>query len=153
MRSISSAVTLCASVVLRVSISGESPLTVTASFTPPTAMTGLTSSVLPSSRFTSGFSAVENPVSSNRTLYRPGSRSSRRYTPSLPLTTVYTLPVCLLVMETVTPGSTAPVSSLTMPVRPPKRSCASERTLVAAMTTASAASASRQRRFETDLYM
>ena len=67
MRSNSSAVTLCAMVVLRVSMRGDSAVTLIASVTPPTVNDESTAMVLPSSRFTSGNSVVAKPDSSNFT--------------------------------------------------------------------------------------
>ena len=67
MRSNSSALTLCAIVVLRVSMSGDSAVTLTASDTPPIFSEESTVIVLPRNRFTSGNSVVAKPDSSTFT--------------------------------------------------------------------------------------
>ena len=58
---------MCAIVVLRVSMSGDSAVTLMASVTPPIFSEESTVIVLPRSRFTSGNSVVAKPDSSNFT--------------------------------------------------------------------------------------
>ena len=107
------------SVACEVSTSGASPVTVTASSTAPTAIVtstravSLTRTVMPSRV------VVLNPGSVALTLYRPGASSGTAKKPSAPVTTTRVWVVPWLTTSTVTPGTTAPVSSLTTPVIPP----------------------------------
>ena len=71
-------------------------------------------------------SAGVKPVSRAVTSYLPGRRPTNRYAPVASLTAVAaTAPVARLLASTVTPGSTAPDVSFTMPTIEPVCSCAS----------------------------
>ena len=67
-RSNSSALTLCAMSVLRLSTSGDSPVTCTDSVNPATLISVFTSKVRPRTTLTSGRSTRVNPLRSNDTL-------------------------------------------------------------------------------------
>src|SRR5437763_2547799 len=108
----------CALVVLWTSTVGDKPLTVTVSSRAPTfsslliVIVKLAGSSSPS-RFT-----VANPVRVKVTVYTPGLRSVRRYAPveSVMAERVFSMRTGLAA-STVTPGSTAPAASFTIPVR------------------------------------
>ncbi len=63
------------------------------------------------------------PESSAATSYLPRGSSGARYSPSLPLTTTRWAPVSVLVMVTLTPGSAAPLLSVTVPWMLPLIAC------------------------------
>ena len=124
-RSNSSALTLWAISVLRLSTSGEaSAVTCTDSVRAPTVSWVLTSNERPSATLTSGRSTRVNPASSNSTLYRPGFRSAATNWPLASVTNERVSPEERLVTVTVTPGMAASCWSVTRPCRVPKRSCA-----------------------------
>ena len=63
--------------------------------------------------------AVLKPDSENVIVYVPGLRSTMRYVPSAPVTSLLLPSMSTgLATSTVTPGSTAPLVSLTVPVNP-----------------------------------
>ena len=105
-RSISSEATLCAINVLRRSTSGaDSPVTWTTSVRAPTDSWVFNSNARPSTTLMSVRSTTVKPVSSNRTLYRPGARSGAMNCPFASVTNVLDSPEILLVVTTVTPGN------------------------------------------------
>ena len=104
--------------VLVTSTTGVSPVTVTVSATPPTFRSAsILMTPVPDISTPSCFK-VENPVSVNVTVYVPGSRLSMRYCPvaSVVADRVFSISTGLDA-STVTPGSTAPDASLTVPPR------------------------------------
>src|SRR5262245_4751471 len=96
---------------------GDSPVTVIVSVSSPTFMSMLMAAVKEPSRATPSRLTVENPDRENVTVYEPARRSTMRYWP-LP-SVVADLPFSIsagLAASTVTPGSTAPDESRTVPV-------------------------------------
>ena len=103
--------------MLCTSTMGDSPVTVIVSSSEPTRRSALTVLVkVPVSSMPSRLTALK-PVNVNVTEYTPGRRSTMRYCPEPSVTAAADLlDECGLAASTVTPGSTAPEESLTMPV-------------------------------------
>ena len=72
----------------------------------------------------SGRVNVLKPVSWTVTEYVPGCTVSKRYAPVASVVVSRDVPVPLLWMVTVAPGTAAPVSSLTLPTSDPYNTCA-----------------------------
>jgi hypothetical protein len=104
--------------VLCTSTTGVSPVTVTVSATPPTfSSPSILMTPVPDSSTSSRFK-VANPESVNVTVYVPGCRLSMRYCPLLSDVAVRVFSIRTgLAASTLTPGSTAPDASLTVPAR------------------------------------
>src|SRR5437016_10275464 len=107
-----------------VSTSGISSLTVTVSLCAPGSMVKSTRISEPTSTRTFPRSNVLNPGNSTRTVYVPGISVGALYSPASSVVTVRARPLCVSMMLTVAPGSTAPVGSLTLPRIRPKLPCA-----------------------------
>src|SRR3989304_526553 len=102
---------------LTTSTTGDSPVTVIVSSTPPTRRSASTRAANEPLSSIPGRSTVANPGSLNLTTYVPGRRSSIRYWPPASVTVERTFSMSAsLDASTVTPGSTAPDVSLTEPV-------------------------------------
>src|SRR3954454_23180461 len=99
-----------------VSTSGDSLDTVTVSLRLATLSTNAIVAFWPTSSSTDSISTVVNPASSAVSLYLPGGRLSSRNSPRSSLTPIACPPVAMLVAATVAPGSTALVSSVTVPL-------------------------------------
>src|SRR3954462_4326188 len=98
-------------------------LTVIVSLTVPTDSVALTVAVCPTDNWMSVPSNFLNPCSSATTRYLPSGSSGARYRPFSFDTTERSVPVSTLVMVTVTPGSTPPELSETMPSMAPFAPC------------------------------
>src|SRR5262249_29850558 len=79
--------------------------------------------------------------------YRPGSRLGRSQPPSVRVTVVHSALVALLVTVTVAPGTGKLLGSMTVPARPPNRSCASAGVSRPSASTSSATVTLRTRMF------
>ena len=98
------------------STTGTSPVTVIVSSTDPTASTPSTFAVKPALRLTPSRSTVEKPERVNVTVYSPETRPVIRYCPDPSGNAVRTCSIRAgLRASTATPGSTPPVSSVTVP--------------------------------------
>ena len=95
---------------------GDTPVTVTDSSSPPTAMARLRVMVVPTCTSRPERSTLRNPASRATTRYVPGTSCEAEYAPSALLVTSRLTPVASLVMESDTPGSMAPCSSVTRPL-------------------------------------
>src|SRR5688572_6291111 len=96
---------------------GLSPVTVTVSSSAPTLRSALIVAVSAPSNSTPSRLKVLKPGNVNVTEYVPGRRSTIRYCPPPSVTTVRTFSMSTgLLASTVTPGSTAPDVSFTVPV-------------------------------------
>jgi len=106
--------------VLCTSTTGVSPLTVIVSSSAPTRISiGMVSTAVPEISMPSRFTVLK-PVSVKVIEYVPGFRSMMRYWPVPSVTTERTFSIKAgLAASTVTPGSTAPDASRTVPVRVP----------------------------------
>src|SRR6185503_8310985 len=106
----------CCCVALFTSTTGEAPVTVTVSSSAPTRNSPLMVAVkLAGSSIPSRWKTLK-PGSVNVTVYNPGRRSMIRYSPLLSVVTLLAPSMRAgLLASTVTPGSTAPVASLTTP--------------------------------------
>src|SRR5919197_1296071 len=104
--------------VLCTSTTGDSPVTVTVSATVPTFISAsILMTPVPDSTTSSRFK-VANPASVNVTAYVPGCRLSIRYCPAPSVVAVRSFSISTeLEASMVTPGSTAPEGSLTVPAR------------------------------------
>src|SRR5438874_8656158 len=104
--------------VLCTSTTGDSPVTVTVSATVPIRISAsILTTPVPDTMTSSRFN-VANPVSVNVTVYVPGCRLSIRYCPAASASAVRIFSISTgLDASMVTPGSTAPVGSLTVPAR------------------------------------
>src|SRR5581483_12130481 len=60
--------------------------------------------------------SVVNPLNSDFRVYRPGGSAARWYCPTASVTSVLSRPVSAFCAETVAPGMTPPLASLTVPV-------------------------------------
>ena len=100
------------------STTGDSPVTVIVSSRPPTRIsTGMVSVCEPVSSMPSRLTVLK-PGSVNVSAYVPGRRSTMRYWPVPSVTAVRTFSMSAgLAASTVTPGSTPPDASRTVPVR------------------------------------
>ncbi len=104
--------------VLTTSTIGDSPVTVTVSATAPTFISASILTTPVPDINTSSRLKVENPASVNVTRYMPGCRLSMRYCPVASVVAVRIFSISTgLEASTVTPGSTAPDVSLTVPAR------------------------------------
>src|SRR3954454_19954839 len=99
-----------------VSTSGDSLDTVTVSLRLATFSTNAIVAFWPTSSSSDSTMTVVNPASSAVSLYLPGGRLSSRNSPRASVTPSACPPVAMLVAATVAPGSTALVSSVTVPV-------------------------------------
>src|SRR5436190_14169756 len=99
------------------STTGDSPVTVTVSSRAPTFISiGIVIVAEPASSMPSRLTEL-NPGSVNVTVYVPGRRSTMRYNPELSVVDERVFSIStVLAASTVTPGSTAPDPSLTVPV-------------------------------------
>src|SRR5262245_61116794 len=106
--------------VLCTSTTGVSPVTVIVSCSAPTRISiGIVSTAVPAISMPSRLTVLK-PVSANVSEYVPGFRSMMRYWPVPSVTTERTFSINAgLAASTVTPGSTAPDASRTVPVRVP----------------------------------
>src|SRR4029077_1839330 len=101
---------------LLMSTTGDSPVTWTVSVTDATDSVTSMVTVTPSGRMTSSRFTVLKPASVLSMVYTPGCSAGKRYMPCESVRLVWTPPTCDgLATLTVTPGSTAPVLSLTVP--------------------------------------
>ena len=99
---------------------GLAPDTVTVSSIAPTLMSPATLAVKPDVSSMPSRTKVLNPGSVNVTVYVPGRSASISYRPAPSVTVVRTPSMSAgLVVSTVTPGSTPPVSSVTSPAMLP----------------------------------
>ena len=112
-------ITFCVRVLVCTSTTGVSPVTVIVSCTPPTRMSALIVMLLaPPLTSTPSRITVVKPGSVKVNLYVPGVRSWIRYRPVPSDTVVRTFSINAgLAASTVTPGSTAPEASRTVPAR------------------------------------
>src|SRR5687768_13496031 len=92
-----------------------SAATCTVSERPPTSKVTATDRVVAASTITPLRTRRLNPSSSNEISYVPDGSAGMRQSPSVPLTVCCVRPVCAPLAVTVTPGSTAPLGSLTVP--------------------------------------
>jgi hypothetical protein len=101
------------------STTGDSPETVTVSCRVATCSSALMVAVNPSPTRMPSRTTVLNPLSSYVILYSPGGTAGKRYVPSSPVVAVRT--PCIEGLDTVivTPGRTAPVPSLILPLIEP----------------------------------
>ena len=98
------------------STTGDSPATVTVSWTEPTFISTLTDAANNPLNSTPPRLTVLKPVTENVTWYTPGRRSAIRYWPAPSVTTDRLFSISVgLAASTVTPGSTAPEESRTTP--------------------------------------
>src|SRR5688572_25117807 len=103
--------------MLCTSTMGDSPVTVMVSVSSPTRRSMLMVAVKDPSRATPSRLTVEKPDSENVTVYDPARRSTIRYCPLPSVVAVRTFSISAgLDASTVTPGSTAPDVSRTVPV-------------------------------------
>jgi hypothetical protein len=103
--------------VLCTSTTGVAPETVIVSAMPLRRRSPFTDAVKLAGRSTSWRRSVTKPGSVNVTVYRPGRRSTMRYWPALSETADFIFSIRAgLDASTVTPGSTAPLGSRTVPV-------------------------------------
>ncbi len=107
-----------------VSTLDASPTTVMTSLMPPTFNARSTTASRPTVRTMPRRASVPNPVSVAVTAYGPGGKSVARKCPPSPDTSSRVTPVSSFFTVTVAPGSTAPVSSETVPVIVPLAPCA-----------------------------
>ena len=99
---------------------GDSPVTVIVSVTLPTSSFALTFATNAALMAIAVRSMERNPCSSNLTLYEPGGRRSKRYAPDVSVVWVWTPPMSLSPeTDTVTPGITALLVSVTTPAMEP----------------------------------
>ena len=111
-----SSLKFCCVRVVDVSMTGDSPVTVTVSCSDATASSTLSCAVNPRRMSMPSRFSVLKPGSSKVTVYVPGGTAGNRYIPSV-LVTMDCTPIMLgLVALTVTPGRTAPLESDTLPV-------------------------------------
>src|SRR5262249_20665074 len=96
-----------------VSTTGDAPVTVTFSLSDATPSSVLTVAVNPSVTRIPSRTTVENPASSNFTLYSPGGTAANRNVPSSLVTAVRAPIIDGLAIVTVTPGRMADVLSVT----------------------------------------
>src|SRR5581483_10475413 len=109
----------------RTSTVGESPVTVTVSCTLPTPSFALIVATNVALTSMSLRSSDLNPCNSNTRLYAPGGSRSNRYVPVVSVVCVCAPPISLSpVSDTVAPGRTALLSSVTTPVIDPVWTCA-----------------------------
>src|SRR5688572_17494711 len=98
------------------STTGDAPDTVTDSCSAPTLSAPSMVAVKPDGKLTPSRITFEKPSKVNVTVYTPGRKSTIEYRPCPSVTTVRLPSMSAgLVASTATPGSTAPVSSLTAP--------------------------------------
>ena len=114
-----SSLKFCCTRVVDVSITGDSPVTVTVSCSDATASSTLSVAVNPSRISTPSFFRVLKPGISNVSVYVPGGMAGKRYCPSALVTAVWTPIIAGLFAVTVTPGRTAPLVSETLPLMVP----------------------------------
>ena len=96
-----------------------SPVTLTVSASPPTSSDAGTERVAAASTMMPSRTRRLKPCSSNDTSYVPTGRAGIRHSPFVPVVVCCVIPVWTLLTATVTPGRTAPVGSLTVPVSVP----------------------------------
>src|SRR5258708_3651119 len=101
------------------STTGDAPLIVTVSWSEATLSSTFTVAVKPTPTLMPSRITPPNPPSSYCTRYPPGGTPGSRYVPSTPVTVVRAPCSAGLVAVTVTPGSTAPLESVTLPVSDP----------------------------------
>src|SRR5512138_116816 len=106
------------------STSGAAPSTVTDSASVPTPSTGLITSAAPTCITIPVCTYVRKPCSIASMRYGPTGRFVRTYDPLSLVTSLRVNPVSVCVTVTVTPGSTAPLSSVTRPLSCAVESCA-----------------------------
>ena len=98
-----------------VSMTGAAPVTVTVSATPATRISNRSVSVAPTPRSMFDRFCGANPWSCVPTSYGPTGSSSARKAPVESVIDVRIAPVAVFVIVTVTPGSTPPDESTTVP--------------------------------------
>ena len=104
---------------LRMSTSGDSPVTVIDSSTPPTRSSAFTVAIMAPESEMPSRTTVEKPGMVKVTVYSPGRRSMMVNRPWPSVTTVRACSMSAgLDASTVTPGSTPPVVSVTRPAMP-----------------------------------
>ena len=120
MAAMTSSLSVCCTLTLWTSTIGVCPLTVTVSCSSPTVRSAFTVATnVPVSTMPSRLTVLK-PVNENVTAYVPGRKSTTRYCPVASLMTDRTFSIRTgLAASTVTPGSTAPDTSLTTPVIAP----------------------------------
>src|SRR5579872_655114 len=96
--------------------------TVTTSLLSPTCIRSSTAVVPPTATSASRI-VVRKPFTVTRSSYCPARSDGALYVPSEAVVTVRAAPVALLVMMTSAPGTTAPVSSITVPEMEPVGVC------------------------------
>ena len=94
---------------------GDSPVTVTDSSTAPIRSVSSTCTVGPTTRTMFSVMSSRKPGSRAVSVYGPGGRLAREYSPSGPATVSRNVPVSSCVATIVVPGSTPPCSSTTTP--------------------------------------
>ena len=109
--------------ILPRSTAGVSAVTVIASDTVLTFSVSFSTSASPAVSSTSVCSSFEKPFSWKISLYLPSGSSAARYRPEVFVSTTRCVPVSMLTSVTVTPGSTAPWMSLTVPSMEPLTAC------------------------------
>src|SRR5581483_1339317 len=114
-----SSLKFCCTRVDDVSMTGDSPVTVTVSCSVATASSTFTVAVNAIAIWMFSRFSVLNPGSSNVREYVPGGSAGKRYNPSVPVTAVCTPISDGLAAVTVTPGRTAPLLSTTLPLMEP----------------------------------
>ena len=107
---------LVCTVALRTSTTGASPVTVTVSSTPEIPIEAFTSRVRATLSRTPSCTTVWNPERAKLTLYSPGGRAGWLYEPPAPVVVLRGAISAGLLTVTVTPGRTAPCSSVAVPV-------------------------------------
>src|SRR3954453_2922830 len=133
----------CVFWLLCTSTTGDEPETVTDSSSAPTFMSAFTVAVKFDGSSSASRLKVLKPCREKVTVYRPGRRSTMVYLPSPSVDTVLVFSISAsLATSTVTPGSTAPDVSFTVP---PIALCARAR-VGSATTHTSAANALRMNR-------
>src|SRR5262245_41667622 len=98
-------------------------LTLIVSLTAPIDSVAFTTDVCPTESLTPVCSNFLNPCSSATTRYVPSGSSGARYNPCSLVTTDRSAPVSRFVIVTVTPGSTPPELSTTVPSMDPLAAC------------------------------
>ncbi len=101
---------------LCVSTSGAAASTVTVSASSPSPSVTLIAGVAPTWRTMPVCAKVRNPASIASSRYGPSGRFGSTYPPPSSVTVVRVKPVSVCVTVTVTPGSTPPLSSATLPL-------------------------------------
>src|SRR5437867_8368667 len=109
----------CCVRVVDVSMTGEAPVTVTVSWSDATFISTFSVAVNPSRISIPSCLIVLKPGSSNVTVYVPGGTPGKRYDPSALVTDTCGPSIAGLVAVTVTPGSTAWLASVTLPLMVP----------------------------------